>query len=258
MMKVCIDDDYKQYASQIKAIFSGDYTSDEVYCNGRNRVERVTINGRPFVLKKFVKVTWINRIIYGFFRKTKAERSYLHAKRLAEHGFESPTPVAYADCKTFGIYRTSYYLSEYVPYPSLNNLYDAHRDHEMGEAEYEELQRAFINFTSSLHKARIVHKDYNPSNILVHREADGYHFMLIDINRMTFGRTPGIKTSMTVFDRFGLNIHNMGDILPQYASERNFDLEDCIMFAMLSRHKRKAEHRIKEALKRKILRISVQ
>jgi serine/threonine protein kinase len=249
MIKVCINDDYKQYASRINAIFSGEYTSDEVYCNGRNRVEKVTIDGHPFVVKRFVRVTWINRIIYGLFRKTKAERSYVYAQRLLERGIETPTPVAYADCKSFGIYRTSYYISEYVPHPSLKELYDAHREHKMSDADYEELQREFVDFTSNLHKSQIVHKDYNPGNILVHHEADGYHFMLIDINRMSFKGTPGIKTSMTVFDRFGIDINNMRDILPRYANERNFDLEDCIMFAMLSRHKRKTEHRIKNIIK---------
>lgn len=62
--------------------------------------------------------------------------------------------------------------------------------YEFGNADVErckDLIIAFAQYTANLHQAGIMHRDYSPGNILFDQIDGEYHFMLVDINRMTFG-----------------------------------------------------------------------
>lgn len=47
---------------------------------------------------------------------------------------------------------------------------------------------AFARYTARLHESDIMHRDYSPGNILFDKIDGEYHFMLVDINRMSFGK----------------------------------------------------------------------
>jgi serine/threonine protein kinase len=250
-MKIEIDNEYINYADFIKSIPSGKYKAAEVYCNKRNRVELVEVDGRKFVVKRYKKPTFFNRVAYTFFRKDKSCRSFYNAKMLERNGIETAKPVAYIIVKRGGLLHTAYFVSEYLPYKNIREVYAV-----SDEQERKELNRDFVNFTLRMHRLKIVHKDYNPGNILVHKENDGYHFALIDINRMSTGKVPGLKTSMRAFNQLGIDVRTMLDLYPEYADARNFDLEKCVFFTLLSRAKYNEKRRLKNIFKQRVLGIS--
>jgi serine/threonine protein kinase len=252
-MKIFIDKRYTAYGSTINSILRGEYESEVVFCHNRNVVEKVTVDGHEFVVKIFKRPSLFNSFVYSFFRKSKAERAFLYAYRLQNSGFDTATPVAYAYTTRLGLFNVGYFISEYLPYPSISELYK-----QIDEDEREALKRDFVDFTLRMHEHKIVHRDYNPGNILVHKESDGYHFALIDINRMTFNKVPDMKTSMICLDNLLLDLHGLLELVPLYAEARHFDLEKCILIILMNRQKDAVKHRMKKLFKQKVLRRRVQ
>ena len=54
--------------------------------------DRLTLN-----IKSFKKPFIINQIIYGYLRKSKAKRSFEHAKILIDKGIGTPNPIAFSE-----------------------------------------------------------------------------------------------------------------------------------------------------------------
>ena len=69
-------------------------------------------SGRPVIVKRFKKPILIQRIIYGFFRKTKAQRAYLYAAVLRHRGFGTPHEIAYLEQRRRGLLSHCYFLAE--------------------------------------------------------------------------------------------------------------------------------------------------
>lgn len=102
---------------------------------------------------------------------------------LLEKGFETPVPIAYVEERKFGLIAHSYFISKQSPYR--RNFY------EFGNADVNYCRDVIISFaryTANLHQAGILHRDYSPGNILFDYIDGEYHFTLVDINRMTFGK----------------------------------------------------------------------
>ena len=43
-------------------------------------------------------------------------------------------------------------------------------------------------YTAVMHEREVLHLDYSPGNILWDKDDEGYHFTVVDINRMRFGK----------------------------------------------------------------------
>lgn len=209
-VKYCIGNEYLGLTSFITRVPRHEYEADRVFCNHRNTVERVNIDGRYYVVKRFKRPTWANCFVYTFFRKNKACRAYNHALILESKGINTPRPVAYLTRKRYGLFHTGWFISEYKPYPSLKAAVNSTASPEQKDF----LLKEFVEFTCKLHQKGIRHKDYNPGNILVHfpEGSDRPEFTLIDINRMSIGRKPGIRDSVTAFMQNTLRLKE--DIMP--------------------------------------------
>lgn len=164
-----------------------------IYDGGRNRlwVEKVKpepsgsqgvvteMNVKAFGLPKFP-----NSLIYGVFRKSKAQRSYEHAMRLLQLGFDTPQPMGYAEVRVAGsaLLRRSFYFSAQLPWPNMR-FWESDKD-------YDHLRDAWGAEIARLHQAGVWMKDHSAGNILRHRDDDGHwHFAYVDLNRMAFGVT---------------------------------------------------------------------
>jgi hypothetical protein len=79
-----------------------------------------------------------------------------------------------------------------------------------------EVTRALAEFTFQLHQAGIYHMDYSMGNILAKKEAEGYHFSLIDNNRMRFG-TFDFSERLKNFRRLGLSKRQLVTVAKEYA-----------------------------------------
>lgn len=162
----------------IQSIFNADnYTIHKA----RNELKIITLDGLKTVIKSFKIPHLLNRIVYTFFRKSKAYKSYHHALRLEELGISTPAPIALIECFESGLLTDSYFISEYFEYdftirtPLLEPL-----------EEREAIFRAFAAYTFELHQKGVWHLDYSPGNILIKRNEQGYQFSIVDINRMEF------------------------------------------------------------------------
>lgn len=241
-----IAESYRDMTQRIIELPGHDYKPLHTYCNNRNEVERIELDGRSFVIKKYKRPTLANCVIYTWFRKNKARRSFENALRLKTLGIGTATPVAYFSRRRYGFFHTGWFLCEYLPYDTLASVYEPGYD----ILRREVITRAFVKFTARLHDMGIRHKDYNPGNILFHKEADGYEFALVDINRMTFGRRPGIYRSVSSFMQCDLGLKDIFPIVDYYAGCRNFPVMLCHYFCHRYRVVLQARYLVKWPLKR--------
>lgn len=247
-MKVHIHPHYATYENFIRAIPSGEYEREEVYCNRRNTVEKVRFGDKEFVIKKYKRPALINCLIYSWFRKSKARRAFEYAELFLQRGIETAPPVAYIEIQKNGFFHTGYFISEYLPYPLITDIYDA----SLNEENKKELIQDLVSFTLQLHLNKVVPLDYNPNNIFYHKVNNKYHFALIDINRLKLGKVPGIRMSMTSFNQLGIPAEDFMKIIPLYAEKRGFDIEECIFFTLFSRLKWRKQRQFKNLIKSKL------
>ncbi|WP_025667257.1 lipopolysaccharide kinase InaA family protein [Aquimarina megaterium] len=162
----------------------------------RNVIKIVEIEGKKYTIKSFKVPNFINQVVYRFFRKSKAERSYNYANRLLELGIKTPFPLAYDLYTTFFLFRKSYYVSELLNY----DLTYRELVHEPDYPDHEAILRAFTRFTYDLHEKGILFLDHSPGNTLIVKTSSGYDFYLVDLNRMEF-RDLDIETRIRNFSR---------------------------------------------------------
>ena len=247
-MKVHIHPHYAAYESYIRAIPSEEYEREEVYCNRRNTVERVRFGDKDFVIKKYKRPALINCLIYTWFRKSKAQRAFEYAELFLQRGIETAPPVAYIEIKKNGFFHTGYFISEYLPYPLVTDMFGT----EMEDEEKIRLRHDLVDFTLQLHLNKVLPLDYNPKNIFYRKTNGKYHFALIDINRLKLGKVPGIRMSMNAFSQLGIPADDFMKIIPLYAEQRGFDIEECIFFTLFSRLKWRKQRQFKNFVKSKL------
>jgi serine/threonine protein kinase len=162
------------------------HESTEKLGDDRNKIKIVTYEDQKLVVKSFKTPNFINKIAYGFFRKSKAARSYYNAQYLEQHGIGTPSPVAYLE-KLSGVgLHKSYYVSSYADhdftYREITN------DENLQDKEH--ILKQFSKFMYDMHEAGIYFLDHSPGNTLIKKDGDQYHFSLVDLNRMKFYNIP--------------------------------------------------------------------
>ncbi|KAA1247842.1 lipopolysaccharide kinase InaA family protein [Aquimarina sp. RZ0] len=201
----------------------------------RNVIKVVTIHGRTYAIKSFKIPNIINQIAYRFFRKSKAERSYVYANKLLELGIETPFPVAYKINATPLLFKKSYYVSELVK----SDLTYRELTLDFNIPDHESILRAFTRFTYKLHEKGINFLDHSPGNTLIKRKGDAYEFYLVDLNRMEFGEMD-FETRIKNFSR--LTIHkSMIEIMSNEYVKCSGE-EEAIVFNLMWRYTREFQH----------------
>lgn len=193
------------YINQISTIFP---TEGICIHNGRNIVKKfVSPEGKTFIIKRFKKPTWF-QTIGVLFRKTKAQRAFINAEHLLKKGFHTPKPLAYLqDDEGF-----SYLITEE---DMGKPLCEAFQD----QAVYKKFAKAFANYTYTLHRAGIIHKDYNATNIRFHMNENENRitFSLIDVNRMAFyTNVPPLRVRLKNLFLFSACDDSFKEVLKQY------------------------------------------
>ena len=144
--------------------------------DARRNVLRLT---EGVVVKQFKTPNILRGIWYGWFGKSKAQRSYEYAQRL--EGL-TPTPIAYREVRVCGVLRESWYACQqsecaYTFIDLIENPQFPNR---------KQILRAIGRFTSELHRRGIVHRDYSQGNILFNE--DGSKIEVVDLNRIRWNR----------------------------------------------------------------------
>lgn len=246
-MEVHINPAYADLSDFILSVPNHDYTPEQVYCNRRNTVERIRYNDQQYVVKKYKRPVLLNCVVYTWFRKNKPLRAYENAEYLLKNGFDTAAPIAYLVFKKHGFYHTGYFISSYIPYPTLDEILRG--DDEAAKKEWED---AFVDYTVRLHQAGIIHRDYNARNLIVHKEGDQHCFAMIDINQLTFGKvTP--KAAMVSLELFRQDIPHLEELIPAYAKGMGFDADECLNLLRQSQERRARRRAFKHWFKRNIL-----
>ena len=199
-MRISINPKYSSISTFIKEIPTMFDKPDfgRVMHQGRNIVKNID---NEYVIKKFIKITLSNRIIYSFFRKTKAQRSFEITQKLKKYDIDAPEEIAYIDIRQGSFLKNCYYIYRFSPHQTLDSC--------IGD-DYDEMDKSLIKefaaFVAGLHLKRIVHHDLNITNILCNRKDGKTHFQLIDINRVRFkGKPVSEKKYIRNFSRLDVN-----------------------------------------------------
>lgn len=178
------------------------------------------------------------------FRPSKAERAYRYALRLARCGVETAAPIGYVHVYRGGIFHTGYFLCRFLPYPTLSSI------KKLDETEKRQLGEDFVAFTVFLHRHGLVPGDYNPGNILYHKDSEGkYRFALVDINRFYFGH-PTMARCMRSFTQLsGARLSQLVVLIRRYCDVRHWDPKRAWKYFQLYRRSLCRKERIKSKFK---------
>lgn len=204
-MNKVIHPEFLSQTQEITNIIEHFDATGQLFVDGkRNKIKLFELGNRTVNVKSFKIPNFINKIVYRFFRKSKARRSYEFANILLEKGIGTPQPIAYFENLTAFSLQDSYYMSEQLEadltfrqlieipeYPDHNNIL-----------------RQFTRFSFELHEKGVEFLDHTPGNTLIKKTAEGtYEFFLVDLNRMEF------HNSMS----FEQRIINMAKLTPEIA-----------------------------------------
>ncbi|HEY0273571.1 MAG TPA: lipopolysaccharide kinase InaA family protein [Chitinophaga sp.] len=199
----------REYVSQIPARFNQLGTAVH---DARNIIRIDLQDNVKLVIKSYRQIYIFNRFFYANVVPSKAKRAYLYAKKLINKGFQTPEPIAYIECVNKGLMRDSYFVSTYIDYQPLRDIYQMPREEALKVLD----QLAAL--TWHLHEEGIYHKDYSIGNILFKKNEQGnYDFSLVDNNRMKFTKG-SFADRMKNLRRLDLPLPMLAYFCQQYAN----------------------------------------
>lgn len=203
----------------------------EIFKN-RNAIRYIEIEGEQWVVKQFCRPHLFNRLVYRWWRKTKAQRSFEHAEALRAIGVGSPEPVGYCDTGNLLCIGYCYYVARHSTLPfDFRDLID----NESPQAE--KALQAIARTTALMHEGGFWHKDYSGGNILWGETREGISVELIDLNRMRKGKV-SLMAGCANFDRLEATPRQQRIMAEAYAQARNFDPDTCFSAIVAARNKR--------------------
>ncbi|WP_396161066.1 lipopolysaccharide kinase InaA family protein [Flavobacterium sp.] len=185
---------YNSIESEIdKCILNFEQTGQNFVLGNRNTIKIFELATTTINIKSFKRPNYINKIIYRFFRKSKAQRSFEFASRLVAMQIGTPAPIAYYESYGFMGLKDSFYVSEH-----LENVVEFREViQNMFFEDRENVIRKFTQFCYELHEKGIEFLDHSPGNTLIKDNNDGtYSFYLVDLNRMKFHESIDFQTRM--------------------------------------------------------------
>lgn len=193
-MKYLIHNKFKDFQERIVFFIDHFLIEGKILVNGqRNIIKLFEFEEITLSIKSFKKPNLINKIVYRYFRKSKARRSFEFASKLMEMQIGTPQPVAFFENYDFIGLKNSYYVCEH-----LENVFEF-REIVQNEAfeNRDFIIRKFAQFTFEMHEKGIEFLDHSPGNTLIRKNNDGsYSFFLVDLNRMQFHETMNFQTRM--------------------------------------------------------------
>lgn len=215
-MKVSVAKPYNEH--QIIELIDSYDNEGETFWKKRNTIKIFTVGEEEWNIKSFKIPHLINRVVYKYFRKSKAKRSFEHAQELLKRDILTPKPIAYVEYfNSIGI-GNSFYASENLHYDfTFNELFDKNYP------DRENILIQFTEFTFKLHEMGIHHFDHSRGNtLIIEKDNKQYDFYLIDLNRMVFEEMDYDKRIKN-FDRLSLSSDMIVIISKKYAALVNKD-----------------------------------
>jgi serine/threonine protein kinase len=207
----------------------------------RNELKVIDFNHTQVVVKSFKIPHFINRVVYTFFKDSKAKKSYEYALKIGDF---TPSPIAYVEFFSLGLLAQSYFIAQKFDYdftirePLLNNEFK----------DKEAILKAFAKFTYELHEANIFHHDYSPGNILIKKKGENYIFKIVDINRMQFIQLNYLQRAKS-FSKLWARDDELEIIAKEYSFYSKDHIENFIKKVQYFSNKNKKFKNLKKRLK---------
>ena len=230
-MKIVVNPQQKQFSDFVKSIHLQFDKEGTIIYKQRNEIRVFEVGGVLLNVKRFRVPAFFNRIVYTYFRLSKAQRSYQNAVKIKEKGIETPEPVAYIITKRGGLLHYSYYISRQADHN--RTMYEFGKG---GIEGREHILNKFAEFTSRIHNEGVYHQDYSPGNILFKETDKEVEFCVVDINRMHFGDVSTSRGCSNLARLWGQEpLFRL--VAGKYAELRNVEAEDCIKSVLAARGK---------------------
>ena len=241
-MLFIINPRYAALEDSLRSAITNFDASGTVIYKGRNTLKAFNVGGCHFVVKKFKTLDFLKGVIYTFFRKTKARRSYENAQTLQSRGIDTPSPIAFIESRRCGLNSETFYICEHTDYREIAEELNVSEDFNKSLAE------AYGRFAATLHEKGILHYDLNSGNVLFKSKLKSkselksklksesepepdYHFQLIDINRMKFmpeGTAVPMDDCLENLTLFTGNLKLHAFVAESYAKQRGFDINEFV------------------------------
>ena len=156
--------------------------NNKIIYDKRNIIKIVDFENRKYVIKSFKTPHLLNKVVYRFFRESKAKRSYQNSIKLQNLHIHTPNPIGYIEFKSKLLFTKSFYISEFYNFDF--EIRDVLADERFENRD--NILKEFIAFTYKLHQKKIYHIDYSAGNILIKKINSKFIFSLVDVNRMKF------------------------------------------------------------------------
>ena len=238
-MKVAIMSE--AYTSLLKNIQTHFQNSSSYLHKARNEIKIIKHENQEYAVKSFKVPHLLNKVVYSFFRSSKAQKSYDNSVKISDF---VPKAIGYIEFTKFGLIHNSYFVSE-------NFNYDFSIREPLLDENFEERERVFKEFayfTGQLHKNDIYHLDYSPGNILIKKENGQFIFKIVDINRMEF-KVLDLETRLKNFAKLWAKDEDLEVIVREYAMLVKEDEELCLIKALLFSQQHKDKKNFKKRLK---------
>lgn len=194
-----------------------------VIYRGRNELREFDCGGHKVVVKAFCKPSFINRIAYGVFRKSKAQRSFEYAMLLRSHGIGSPAPIGWTSRRCALLFADSYYASlrSELPYTYIDLMTEGR------VPEAETLLREVGRVAGRMHNLGMIHRDFSRGNLLVGMVGGKPCVEVIDLNRIRFHAISKAE-GLAGFSRLPATPAMKRAMAEGYAEVRGYDVEECL------------------------------
>ncbi|MDR1739557.1 MAG: lipopolysaccharide kinase InaA family protein [Bacteroidales bacterium] len=223
-MKVVINPEFsvlKEFIYNIPQNF--DKGGKTIY-KARNEIKVFEVNGIEVNVKKYCIPHFLNRFVYAYIRKSKAERAYKHALQLLKKGIVTPTPIAYILQKKYGLLNNSYFVSLQSP---LSRRFNEFAENPNDIYCKEHIVEAVAKYIAKMHENNILHLDLSIGNILFEDTAKEVLFSIVDLNRMRFKKI-NQELGCKNFQRLRGSDEFFRILGKSYAKARAFDEEKCV------------------------------
>jgi GT2 family glycosyltransferase len=229
-------------AEDIDAMF---HRSAKVVYKERNELREIKTGSHELVIKSFRVPNFINRIVYVYFRKSKARRSYENSVLLVQLEVCCAQPYGFIEQFRWGLLSESYYASKVICSKlKMSEVLHGERSHDRGG-----VLKEFGEFVAMLHERGVNHKDLSPGNILIDESGSSNKFCLVDVNRMKFG----LLTDEERFSNFKMlwaSDQDLKVIMDSYAKSAGMVPSYAYARALYYSHKHKLHAERKEKIKR--------
>lgn len=240
-MQYKLNSGFEKFESFVKNIQTYFKQNNETIHKARNELKILNYNDTSVVVKSFKVPHFINKIVYTFFKDSKAKKSYDYSIKIGDF---TPKPIAYVVFYKLGLIAESYFVSEEFKYdftirePLLDDNFE----------DKEKIFQQFAKFTYELHEAGIFHQDYSPGNILVKKVQNEYIFKIVDINRMQF-ISMSLDKRLKNFCKLWAKDKDLQIMAKEYAKCVGEDETYCVQIALKFSQNHKNKINMKKRLK---------